>query len=102
MVFVDGSHAYECMLKDSETSLRFCKSPTVVVWHDYAMWPGVTSALNHLYREDLRFLEPETNLRYDTGLPEATLISDLAAADQVRPVCTGRSNPGYAWPAQPA
>lgn len=49
-VFIDGSHAYEYVLKDTETALRLM-SPRggVVFWHDYGIWPGVTRALNELF-----------------------------------------------------
>lgn len=42
MVFVDGSHAYEYVLKDTG----------VIVWHDYGFWPGVTQALEELECKD--------------------------------------------------
>ncbi|MFO7569021.1 MAG: class I SAM-dependent methyltransferase [Smithellaceae bacterium] len=45
MVFVDGSHAYEYVLKDTETAFRLIKKTGVIVWHDYGVWPGVTHAL---------------------------------------------------------
>jgi len=51
-IFVDGSHAYEYILKDSESALKIAKPSAVILWHDYAAsWPGVTRALNELYQK---------------------------------------------------
>ena len=55
-VFIDGSHAYEYIKKDSETALKISKPGATILWHDYATsWPGVTEALNELYQSDPRF-----------------------------------------------
>jgi predicted O-methyltransferase YrrM len=48
LVFVDGSHAYDYVLKDSETALRLVQPRGMVVWHDYGVWPGVTRGLEEL------------------------------------------------------
>lgn len=48
LVFVDGSHAYEYALKDSETAFRLRTPSGVVVWHDYGVWEGVTKALEEV------------------------------------------------------
>lgn len=45
LVFVDGSHAYDCVLADSETALKLLAKKGVVIWHDYGVWDGVTRAL---------------------------------------------------------
>jgi predicted O-methyltransferase YrrM len=45
LVFVDGSHAYEYVRKDSETAMRLVAKGGVVLWHDYGRWEGVTRAL---------------------------------------------------------
>lgn len=45
LVFVDGSHAYDYVRKDSETAFDLVASGGVVLWHDYGVWPGVTRAL---------------------------------------------------------
>ena len=50
LVFVDGSHAYDYVAKDSETSMRLVRSDGMVFWHDYGVWPGVTQALEELER----------------------------------------------------
>ena len=48
LVFVDGSHAYEYVRKDSETALRLVAAGGMVMWHDYGAWEGVTRALEEL------------------------------------------------------
>jgi predicted O-methyltransferase YrrM len=69
-VFVDASHAYEYVLKDSASALRLIGSgPGVIVWHDYGMWEGVTRALDELYTRDARF----KNLRTIGGTTLAIL-----------------------------
>ncbi len=57
LVFVDGSHAYEYVKKDSETALHLLKPDGgLIVWHDYAGdWPDVTNALHELRQCDPRF-----------------------------------------------
>ena len=55
LVFVDGSHAYEYVLSDSERALSLLgDGPGVILWHDYGEWPGVTRALNRLATSDPR------------------------------------------------
>lgn len=46
LVFVDGSHAYDCVLGDSATALRLVDKSGAVIWHDYGVWDGVTRALD--------------------------------------------------------
>ena len=70
-VFIDGSHAYEYIKKDSETAFEITKprlpdgqAGATILWHDYnTSWPGVTEALNELYQSDPRF----KNLHHITG-----------------------------------
>ncbi len=51
LVFVDGAHGYEYVLSDSARALEMLREPGgVILWHDYAGFPGVTRALNELYR----------------------------------------------------
>lgn len=45
LVFVDGSHAYDYVRKDSESARRLVASGGLVLWHDYGRWDGVTRAL---------------------------------------------------------
>jgi hypothetical protein len=48
LVFVDGSHAYDYVRKDTETALQLVGQGGVVLWHDYGVWPGVNRALEEL------------------------------------------------------
>ncbi|MGH6665244.1 MAG: class I SAM-dependent methyltransferase [Pseudolabrys sp.] len=48
LVFVDGSHAYDYVRKDSETAMKLVMPGDVVLWHDYGVWPGVNQALEEL------------------------------------------------------
>jgi predicted O-methyltransferase YrrM len=74
LVFVDASHAYEYVLKDSATALELLRGGAgVILWHDYGAWEGVTRALNELIQRDSRF----RGLRH---VRETTLaILDVAA-----------------------
>jgi methyltransferase family protein len=51
LAFVDGSHAYEYVKKDSETAMRLIASGGIVLWHDYGRWEGVTRALDEFETE---------------------------------------------------
>jgi predicted O-methyltransferase YrrM len=48
LVFVDGSHAYDYVRKDSETAMRLVAPGGIVLWHDYGRWEGVSRALDEL------------------------------------------------------
>lgn len=48
LVFVDGSHAYDYVRKDTETAMRLVQPDGMIFWHDYGVWPGVTQALDEL------------------------------------------------------
>jgi hypothetical protein len=45
LVFVDGSHAHDYVLADSDPAVRLVADKGVVIWHDYGVWEGVTRAL---------------------------------------------------------
>lgn len=51
LVFVDGSHAYDYVRKDSQTALRLVAKGGTVLWHDYGRWEGVSRALDELEAE---------------------------------------------------
>ena len=69
-VFVDGSHAYEYVLGDSERAFALLQgSGGTIVWHDYGEWVGVTRALDKLATTDGRF----ANLRAIEGTTLAIL-----------------------------
>jgi hypothetical protein len=48
LVFVDGSHAYDYVIADSDTALRLVADKGMVIWHDYGVWEGVTRALEDI------------------------------------------------------
>lgn len=48
LVFVDGSHAYDYVLADSNAAFRLVADEGMVIWHDYGIWEGVTRALEQL------------------------------------------------------
>jgi predicted O-methyltransferase YrrM len=48
LVFVDGSHAYEYVIADSETAWKLVAPGGIVLWHDYGVWDGVTRALEEI------------------------------------------------------
>jgi hypothetical protein len=48
LVFVDGSHAYDYVIADSDTALRLIAQKGIVIWHDYGVWEGVTRALDEI------------------------------------------------------
>lgn len=52
LVFVDGSHSYEYVKKDTETALSLLRPEGgVILWHDYGSryWKDLTRAMNELY-----------------------------------------------------
>jgi hypothetical protein len=51
LVFVDGSHAYDYVQKDSQTAFDLIGEGGMVLWHDYGRWEGVTRALDELEAE---------------------------------------------------
>lgn len=48
LVFVDGSHAYNYVIADTDTALRLVANKGMVIWHDYGVWDGVTRALEEI------------------------------------------------------
>jgi hypothetical protein len=48
LVFVDGSHAYDYVVADSDTAFRLVADKGMVIWHDYGVWEGVTRALEEI------------------------------------------------------
>ena len=48
LVFVDGSHAYDYVMADSDTAFRLVTDKGMVIWHDYGVWEGVTRALEQI------------------------------------------------------
>jgi predicted O-methyltransferase YrrM len=52
LVFVDGSHAYDYAVADTKTAMRLIRPGGVIIWHDYGIWKGVTTALDELDARD--------------------------------------------------
>ena len=50
-LFIDASHSYENCKNDSYNAHKMIKKNGIVLWHDYAGWPGVSEALNEYYLE---------------------------------------------------
>jgi hypothetical protein len=48
LVFVDGSHAYDYVVADTDTALKLVANKGMVIWHDYGVWDGVTRALEEI------------------------------------------------------
>ena len=48
LVFVDGSHAHDYVIADTDTAFRLVRRQGVVIWHDYGVWEGVTRALEEI------------------------------------------------------
>jgi predicted O-methyltransferase YrrM len=55
LMFIDGSHAYDYVLNDTEKALKLIKKGGIILWHDYTNWDGVRDAINGLYKDDNRF-----------------------------------------------
>lgn len=70
-VFVDGSHACDYVIGDSERALQLTGGRGTIVWHDYGTWEDVTRALNELQARDPRF----AGLRWVEGTTLAILQS---------------------------
>lgn len=58
LVFVDASHAAVYVRNDTEIAAKLIGSrPGLIIWHDYGVWPGVTSVLEEYRRTDDRFAD---------------------------------------------
>jgi predicted O-methyltransferase YrrM len=60
LAFIDGSHAYEYVLRDSATAMTLLHKDGIILWHDYVPegftpWPGVRRALHELYETNPAF-----------------------------------------------
>jgi hypothetical protein len=45
---VDGSHAYDYVIADSDIAFRLVADKGMVIWHEYGVWEGVTRALEEI------------------------------------------------------
>ena len=48
LMFIDGSHHYQYVKRDSGNALKMIRNGGVIVWHDFLVWPGVTKSLLEL------------------------------------------------------
>lgn len=55
LCFVDGAHSRDYVLNDSRHAITMTHAGSVILWHDYAIWPGVTAALNELHASSADF-----------------------------------------------
>jgi hypothetical protein len=54
-VFVDGSHAYEYVVSDTNKAFELLRNGKgTIVWHDYNAWDGVTRTLNSLHEHKMK------------------------------------------------
>lgn len=60
LVFIDADHTFEAVVQDSEIAFRLLRPGGVVLWHDYLMTEGVTSAMRSLSRPGLIHIEGTT------------------------------------------
>jgi Methyltransferase domain len=62
LVYIDGSHSYEYVVKDSQAAFSIVSSRGAIVWDDYSRtWPDIVRYLNE--RVDLKLYRvPETRL----------------------------------------
>lgn len=96
-VFVDAGHGYINALSDSRTALRLVEGREgVVVWHDYAVMPGVTRAVEEIMSEvtsEVDFVWVEnTSLAImvpKVGHPVKLKTSAVSAGGEKVPVASG-------------
>jgi predicted O-methyltransferase YrrM len=72
-IFIDGAHSYDYVLNDSAVALKLMlEKQSIIIWHDYGGWIGVTKALNELYLNgDCRF----RNLKHIEGTSLVYLLN---------------------------
>lgn len=55
LMFVDGSHAYEYVINDTDRALKLVRKGGIILWHDYTNWTGVRDGLNQFYKDKAEF-----------------------------------------------
>jgi len=55
LMFVDGSHAYEYVISDTNNAMKLVKKGGIILWHDYTNWTGVRDGLNEFYKDKAEF-----------------------------------------------
>lgn len=49
LIFIDADHEYNGVKIDTNTALRLLQGREgIIIWHDYAAWPGVTQCLHEV------------------------------------------------------
>jgi len=89
LVFVDAGHSYRNALADSRTALRLVEGREgAVIWHDYAVMPGVTRAVEEIIPEvasDVEFKWIEgTSLAVMVARPGQPIRLRAAGAREVK------------------
>lgn len=55
-IFIDAGHEYDDVCNDTDLALRLAAPrDCLILWHDYAQWPGVRDALDERYHAGGRF-----------------------------------------------
>lgn len=59
MVFIDGDHRYETVVKDIKKAIELTKPGGLISGHDYGhlQWPGVNRAVDEIFGDNVRLLE---------------------------------------------
>ncbi len=52
LIFVDGSHAYDYAMSDTENAMKMVSAGGIIIWHDYGVWEGVTKALEEIEKNE--------------------------------------------------
>ena len=61
--FIDASHEYQHVRRDTESALAMVRPGGVIFWHDYSRWwPGVQKCLDDLSAEQPVFRVQDTAL----------------------------------------
>lgn len=69
LLFIDGAHTCEYVVNDTKKTESIVREKSIVLWHDYGTWEGVTRALNELYKNNPRY----KNLKHIRGTSLAYL-----------------------------
>ncbi|MBK1877947.1 class I SAM-dependent methyltransferase [Pelagicoccus mobilis] len=73
-VFIDAGHSYRNALADSQTALRLLEGREgVIVWHDYAVMPGVTQAVE----EVMPHVQSEVDFGWVKGTSLAVMVTHV-------------------------
>lgn len=70
LIFIDGAHTYEYVMNDSFHAYTMAKPGSIILWHDYGSFQGVTRALHELYQTQKEY----KNLKHIEGTSLVYLI----------------------------